>query len=189
MLPEEPIVQPIRVAIVAIIMAGAVGACSSANAAPSTAPAASIASPAASSVSAMASPSIAAPSPVADASPAAPPVATALAPTISLYEWKVIAPVTLKAGTTTFTISNFGTIPHELLIFKSPLAANKYPVDAKGDIKEEGAGVDLLSDGDNIDPSGSQVRSVDLTPGTYLFVCNIPGHFKSGMLSVLTVTK
>jgi len=71
----------------------------------------------------------------------------------------------------------------------SPLAANKYPVDAKGDIKEEGAGVDLLSDGENIDPSGSQVRAVDLAPGTYLFVCNIPGHFKNGMFSVLTVTK
>ena len=181
--------QSIRVAIVAIVVAGAIAACSSAGTAPSTAPAASSAPPATSSVTATASPEAPTASPAAAASPAATPIATALEPTISLYEWKVIAPATLKAGTTTFTISNFGTIPHELLIFKSPLAADKYPTDSKGDIKEEGAGVDLLSDGENIDASGSQVRTVDLAPGTYLFVCNIPGHFQNGMFSVLTVTK
>ena len=42
----------------------------------------------------------------------------------------------------------------------------------------------LFSDGENIDPSGSQARTVDLAPGTYLFVCNIPGHFKNGMFTV-----
>ena len=46
-----------------------------------------------------------------------------------------------------------------------------------------------MSDGENIDSGGSQSRTVDLsTPGTYLFVCNIPGHFHQGMYSVVTVT-
>jgi len=93
----------------------------------------------------------------------------------------------LKSGTSTFTISNFGTQPHELLMFKSDLAPSAYPTDAAGDIKEEGAGVTLVSDGDNIDPGGSQTRTVDLEPGTYLFVCNIAGHFKEGMFAVVTV--
>jgi uncharacterized cupredoxin-like copper-binding protein len=139
-----------------------------------------------------AAPSAAQPS----ASPTAPTVvsaaavapAPAVAPTISLYEWKVIAPTTIKAGKSTFTISNFGTAPHELLMFKSDREPSAYPTDAAGNIKEEGAGVKLASDGENIDPAGSQVRTVDLTPGTYLFVCNIPGHFKHGMFTVVTVT-
>jgi uncharacterized cupredoxin-like copper-binding protein len=114
-------------------------------------------------------------------------MAPAVAPTISLYEWKVIAPSTIKAGKSTFTISNFGTEPHELLMFKSDRDPSAYPTDAAGNIKEEGAGVTLVSDGENIDPTGSQVRTVDLTPGTYLFVCNIPGHFKQGMFAVVTV--
>ena len=80
-----------------------------------------------------------------------------------------------------------GTAPHELLVFKSDLDPSAYPTDAAGSIKEEGAGVTLVSDGENIDPAGSQVRIVDLTPGTYLFVCNIPGHFKQGMFTVVTV--
>ena len=109
--------------------------------------------------------------------------------TISLYEWKVIAATTLKAGKTTFTISNFGTIPHELLVFKSKLPLSSYPTDKAGDIKEEGPGVTLLSDGENIDPAGAQVRTVDLSPGAYVFMCNIPSHFKQGMYAVVTVTK
>jgi len=81
-----------------------------------------------------------------------------------------------------------GVAPHELLVFKSDLEPSAYPTDAAGDIKEEGAGVKLVSDGDNIDPGGSQVREIDLVPGKYLFVCNIPGHFRQGMYSLVIVT-
>jgi uncharacterized cupredoxin-like copper-binding protein len=108
--------------------------------------------------------------------------------TIVLSEWKVDMASTIKAGKSTFSISNAGTIPHELLIFKSDLAPTAYPTDGAGGIIEEGGGVDLMSDGDNIDPAGTQSRSIDLAPGTYLFVCNIPAHFKSGMFTVVTVT-
>ena len=73
------------------------------------------------------------------------------------------------------------------LVFKSDRAPSAYPTDAGGNIKEEGAGVALVSDGDNIDPGGSQTRTIDLAPGKYLFVCNIAGHFKLGMFSVVTV--
>jgi plastocyanin len=131
-------------------------------------------------------PSVAAPS--AAPSSAAVSASAASEQTISLYEWKVIAATTLKPGTAKFTITNFGTQPHELLVFKSDLAPSAYPTDAAGDIVEDGPGVSLVSDGENIDPSGTQTRSVDLTPGTYLFVCNIPGHFKQGMFSTVTVT-
>ncbi len=132
------------------------------------------------------------PSEVATTAPtptAAPTASPAAANTIVLSEWKVDVPSTMKAGSVTFSISNQGTVQHELLVFKSDLAPAKYPTDAAGDIQEDGAGVNLLSDGDNIDPQGTQSRTVDLTaPGTYLFVCNIPGHFKAGMYTVVTVT-
>jgi uncharacterized cupredoxin-like copper-binding protein len=126
--------------------------------------------------------------PAVSASPAAAPASPA-GQTISLYEWKVIAATTLKAGKASFTISNFGAVPHELLVFKSDRAPSAYPTDAAGNIKEEGAGVTLVSDGENIAPGGSQKRAVDLKAGKYLFVCNIPGHFKAGMFTVVTVTR
>ena len=110
------------------------------------------------------------------------------AQTIGLTEWKVAVASTIKSGKTSYPITNMGTVPHELLVFKTDLAPSAFPTDATGDITEEGAGVELVSDGDNIDPSGSQTRSIDLTPGKYVFVCNIAGHFKQGMFTTVTVT-
>ena len=95
----------------------------------------------------------------------------------------------MLTGQVNFAITNIGTIPHELLVFKSDLRPAAYPVDSKGDIIEDGPGITLVSRGDKIDPGATQQRVVDLTqPGTYLFACNIPGHFKAGMFSVVTVT-
>ena len=173
--------RPIRTIILSLIIV-AVAACgSTASATPSQPTVAPTAPPTVSAAPASASASAVPPATVsAQPSPR---------PEISLYEWKVIVPTSLKAGKATFTISNFGTVPHELLIFKSKLPLSKYPTDKAGDIVEDGPGIDLLSDGENIDPTGSQVRVVDLAPGTYAFVCNIPGHFKAGMFALVTVTK
>jgi uncharacterized cupredoxin-like copper-binding protein len=107
----------------------------------------------------------------------------------ALSEWHVAVPSTIKAGTVNLEAANFGTIQHELLVFKSDLPPSAFPVDKNDNIIEDGPGITLVSDGDNIDPGNTQTRTVDLTkPGTYLFVCNIPGHFKAGMFSVVTVT-
>ena len=107
----------------------------------------------------------------------------------ALSEWHVAVPSTIKAGTVNLETANFGTIQHELLVFKSDLAPSAFPVDTSGNIIEDGPGITLVSDGDNIDPGQTQTRTTDLTqPGTYLFLCNIAGHFKAGMYSVVTVT-
>jgi len=108
---------------------------------------------------------------------------------ISLTEWQVTAPHSLKAGKYNLVISNEGKVDHELLVFKSDLAPNKYPLESTGNIAEDGPGITKVSDGDNIAPGKGQTRVVDLSaPGTYLFVCNIPSHFTMGMYSVVTVT-
>lgn len=135
-----------------------------------------------------ASPASAAPTPSGTAaSPGASTAAQATGQTFTLTEWKVDGPGTLKAGTSSFAVLNAGTVPHELLVFKSDLAPSAYPIDGSGHINEDDPGISLLSDADNIDPGASQPRTVDLAPGTYLFVCNIPGHFKLGMFAVVTV--
>jgi uncharacterized cupredoxin-like copper-binding protein len=109
---------------------------------------------------------------------------------VSLTEWKVDAPTSLKAGQVALKISNGGTVEHELLVFKSDLDPAQYPTDSDGNIKEDGTGITKVSDGDNIAVGGSQTRTVDLTqPGKYLFFCNIPSHFKQGMVKVVTVTQ
>ncbi|MHB8646232.1 MAG: cupredoxin domain-containing protein [Thermomicrobiales bacterium] len=70
---------------------------------------------------------------------------------------------TLKAGTITFNITNNGTTPHNIEV------------------------VELKKATDNIDPGKSATLSVDLKPGTYTVICNIPGHDQLGMKITLTV--
>jgi len=109
--------------------------------------------------------------------------------TITLSEWKVdVAATTLRAGQATFTIVNAGTMAHELLVFRSDLEPSAYPTDSAG-IKEDDPAITKVSDGDSIAPGSSLSRTVDLTsPGKYMFVCNLPGHFKLGMHTLVTVT-
>ena len=107
---------------------------------------------------------------------------------VTLSDFRVQPTATaVAAGNVTFQIANAGKVQHELLIFRSDLAPSAYPMKG-GNIDEEAAGITKVSDGDNLDPGTSQTRTVDLSqPGTYLFVCNLPGHFKAGMYSVVTV--
>lgn len=106
---------------------------------------------------------------------------------VVLREYKVELPTTISPGLKSLRISNFGTMPHELLVFRSDLDPSAYPMQG-GDINEEDASITKVSDGDNLAPGTVQTRVLDLTtPGRYLFVCNLPGHFKQGMFTVVTV--
>jgi uncharacterized cupredoxin-like copper-binding protein len=108
---------------------------------------------------------------------------------ITLKEFKVGLPSTTVAPATyTVNITNAGTVQHELLVFRSDLSPDKFPLDSTGDIQEDGPGITKISDGDNIDPGKSQARTIDLNkPGSYVFVCNLPGHFRQGMFTQVTV--
>ena len=125
---------------------------------------------------------------VSAAASTAPPV-PAPAPHADLTEFKVgLSATTFPPGHQAVTISNPGTVPHEMLVFRSDLDASAYPLDAAGNIIEDGPGITLVSDGENIEPGGTQTRTIDLTiPGKYVFVCNLPGHFKAGMFTQVTV--
>jgi uncharacterized cupredoxin-like copper-binding protein len=131
--------------------------------------------------SASATPSAAARTPAAPA-PAGSPIA------VTLSDMHVMAAsTTIAAGQVTLQITNAGAMPHELLVFRSELAPADYPM-KDGDINEDGPGITKVSDGENLDPSTSQTRVVDFTqPGTYVLMCNLPGHFKMGMFTVVTV--
>jgi len=109
--------------------------------------------------------------------------------TVALREYNVsVTPPALTPAKHDFTIANDGRAEHELLVFHTDLDPAAFPIGADGDINEEAPGMSKISDGDNIAPGGTQKRTVDLSqPGTYVFVCNLPGHFKAGMYQVVTV--
>jgi uncharacterized cupredoxin-like copper-binding protein len=117
------------------------------------------------------------------ASPARPPTATATGPvTVALSEWS-IAPstATAAAGKVTFTATNAGKVPHEMVVIRTD--------------KPEGA----LGKGKRVPETGSageigEIKAGDggkvtltLKPGKYSLICNLPGHYALGMHTGFTV--
>jgi uncharacterized cupredoxin-like copper-binding protein len=109
-------------------------------------------------------------------------------PSATETEFKIDTPTVVKPGSYAYMLYNAGSLAHEVLVFRPSLARDALPVDADGNLSEDAPGMNKISDGDNISPGQTQARTIDLTePGTYLFVCNLPGHYKNGMYTWVTV--
>jgi uncharacterized cupredoxin-like copper-binding protein len=71
-----------------------------------------------------------------------------------------------EAGTITFVVQNNSSMPHDFAL--------------------EGNGVEQKTP--MINSGESATLTVDLEPGTYTYVCTIPGHEQLGMSGTFTVT-
>ena len=54
-------------------------------------------------------------------------------------------------------------------------------------IDEDTAGTNVGETGD-METGATQTLTLDLAPGHYVFVCNLPGHYQQGMHASLTVS-
>lgn len=91
----------------------------------------------------------------------------------------------IGAGRVTFTVQNAGTVEHEMEVFRTDLVASDIPV-RDGRIAEDVAGLEEIGEVE-ADPGHADVVTLDLSPGRYLLVCNLPGHFQNGMWTELEV--
>lgn len=112
-----------------------------------------------------------------------------------------INPATVPPGQVSFRVTNNGALNHELVIL--PLAKGQYPgqraVGPDGTVDEAGSvgeasrtcGADKgdeNTDNPGIAPGGSGWTTVNLTPGRYELICNISGHYWTGMYAELDVS-
>lgn len=111
--------------------------------------------------------------------------ATGRTATVTASEF-AFAPKTLaaKAGKLRVTLDNQGKIVHELILLKTSAAPGSLKVGADGRVSEK------ASVGEVSETKGGVSRSTtfDLKPGRYVYVCNLPGHYKDGMYGELTVS-
>lgn len=89
---------------------------------------------------------------------------------VELSEWAILpANVGLPAGQTRMTVTNKGEFGHNLVIKNGDAEIARTP---------------------NFTMAESpQVLEVDLQPGNYTWLCDIPGHAEKGMTGSLNVTK
>lgn len=100
-----------------------------------------------------------------------------------------LSPGTASSGSVTFDITNNGPSTHEFVVFKTDLAEDQLPTDDSGnEVDEEGEGVAHVDEQEDIAANSSATLTVDLQPGTYVVICNLPGHYKLGMHAALTVS-
>jgi uncharacterized cupredoxin-like copper-binding protein len=107
----------------------------------------------------------------------------------STVDYKVLMPSTLKTGKHTIGFTNNGKVGHEIVIFRTALPASRLPLEANGDVDEESKLlVNVADSGDSLHPGGTKsFTTSSLTPGHYVAVCNLPGHYRLGMHLDVTV--
>jgi uncharacterized cupredoxin-like copper-binding protein/mono/diheme cytochrome c family protein len=104
---------------------------------------------------------------------------------VALSEFKVTpAEASTAAGDVTFNVTNDGAIAHELVVVKTDLAPDQLPVKS-GAVDEDS--VDVIGKTSQIATKKSEDLTVTLTPGNYVLICNVPGHYTGGMRTAFTV--
>jgi uncharacterized cupredoxin-like copper-binding protein len=102
-----------------------------------------------------------------------------------LTDYKITVKVpSVKAGKIKIGVRNLANMEHSFEVLKTDLPQDKLPVDgASAKAKEEGKVGEIPS----IPAGKSAAVTLDLAPGSYVFICNVAGHYQLGMHTGFTV--
>ncbi len=90
----------------------------------------------------------------------------------------------VKAGKVKIGIRNLGSMLHSFEVLKTDVPQDKLPVDGATAKASE---VGKVGGVDNIAVGKSAAVTLDLTPGKYVLICNVAGHYQLGMHTAFTV--
>jgi uncharacterized cupredoxin-like copper-binding protein len=95
---------------------------------------------------------------------------------------------TAKAGEVTFHISNnAASETHEFVIVKTDQDAGSLPMDSEGNVDEDQ--ISVVDEAEDIEAGASTDLTVNLEPGHYALICNLPDHYGQGMHADFTVSQ
>lgn len=104
---------------------------------------------------------------------------------VTLAEWSVKpATATVKGGKVSMKVTNGGATPHELVVVKTDVAQDK--LEKANGIADEAKYKPLVRT-KQLNGSESTELEVDLSPGKYVLLCNVSGHYDLGMHTAFTV--
>jgi uncharacterized cupredoxin-like copper-binding protein len=95
----------------------------------------------------------------------------------------------VKAGRVTFeAVNRSKDLVHEVLVVPAPADGTELPYDAKTSTIIEKR-VHSLGEISELKPGARGKLTLNLKAGTYLLLCNQPGHYKAGMSTKVVVEK
>jgi uncharacterized cupredoxin-like copper-binding protein len=108
---------------------------------------------------------------------------------VTLQEWSVLPEVaSADAGEITFHVTNDGPEDvHEFVVIKTDLAPGDLPTDETGSVDEEGEGMEVVDEIEDLAVGSSEDLTVTLEAGNYVLLCNIysedeeESHYAMGM--------
>jgi hypothetical protein len=116
---------------------------------------------------------------------------------IELLEFSVVPSADSAAsGDVTFDIENTGpNDPHEFVVIKTDLDAADLPTKDDGSVDEDGEGIEVVDEVEEIAVGSMESLTVNLDPGNYALICNLveeedgelESHYQEGMHVGFTV--
>ena len=104
---------------------------------------------------------------------------------VVLDEWSVTpAMAETEAGKVIFEVRNEGSMPHQLVVIKNDLPPEMLPV-ANGSLAL--SQLNVVRSMEAIAADATSELQFDATPGKYVLVCNLPGHYQQGMATSFLV--
>jgi uncharacterized cupredoxin-like copper-binding protein len=116
---------------------------------------------------------------------------------VTLQEWAVLPdPASVPAGDVTFTITNDGPEDiHEFVVVATDLDPADLPTDETGAVLEDGEGMTVIDEVEDVEVGATEDLTVSLDPGNYVLICNIysadedEAHYAMGMYTAFTVNE
>ena len=95
----------------------------------------------------------------------------------------------VKTGRVTLeAVNRSKNLVHEVLVVPAPPPRTLLPYDSKSNVLIEKR-IHSLGEISELKPGAKGKLALSLKPGTYLLLCNQPGHYKAGMATTLVVDK
>jgi uncharacterized cupredoxin-like copper-binding protein len=92
----------------------------------------------------------------------------------------------VPTGKVTFLVVNQDKVDHEVIILKTDIAPNALVLMKNIDSVDEDASGENLGEVE-VEADSTVAATFDLAEGKYVLVCNVPGHYKAGMVAALNV--
>lgn len=106
----------------------------------------------------------------------------------TLKEWSLsLDRSSAPSGSVTFSATNSGTVDHEFVVFKTDLAPDALPLSGSS-VDEAASGVAKKDEIAEFSPGTTKTLALNLDPGKYVLICNVPGHYQQGLHAAFTVT-